>query len=49
MYEKERRLYCPATLELKSLQNLFSSIGDTAAHTVVHGHVRRSDTIRDSF
>ena len=29
MYEEERRLYCPAILELKALQNFFSSMGDT--------------------
>ena len=33
MYEEERQLYCPAILEIKSLQNFFSSIGDTAVHT----------------
>ena len=32
MYEEERQLYCPI-LEIKSLQNFFSSIGDTAVHT----------------
>ena len=33
MHEEERRLYCPVILELKWLQNLFSSIGDTVVHT----------------
>ena len=33
MYEEERRLYSRAILELKSIQNMFSSMGDTAVHT----------------
>ena len=33
MYEEERRLYCPAILELESVKNLFSSTGHRAVHT----------------
>ena len=33
MDEEERWLYCPAILELKSLQNFLSSMRDIAVHT----------------
>ena len=37
---------CPAILELKSLQEFFSSMGDTAVHTDSGPRSRKSDTIK---